>query len=178
MINPEDMNVEGMERDMNLASHKAYMESCKRATQKAIEKTRERSKLEAQLMYEAHCHDVEKIEITKAREKAIKEMILNRADFEDYMPPIVTMVNQFTDALVEYREGKIMAAINETVHVDKDELLKALEYDRGQFEAGYKSAMKKVTACIDDMYDRGELGHTQYMTILQKLSGKKEIDES
>ena len=174
MINPEDMNVEGMERDMDIASHKAYMERCHKETQEAIEKFgRKRTPLESKLQYEAHVHDVEQREIERARVKAEKEMVLNRADFQDYMPPIISMVNQFTDALVEYREGCIMAQINETVHVDKQELIKALEYDRGQFEAGYKSAMKYTNELIDDMYDRGELGTTQYLHIIRRLERKE-----
>lgn len=46
MINPEDMNVEGMERDMSIASHKAYMERCHRDSQEAIKKARERKQAE------------------------------------------------------------------------------------------------------------------------------------
>lgn len=41
------------------------------------------------------------------------------------------------------QEGEIFRAVqNIGVNVDKDELLKALQYDRGQYEKGYKDGIK------------------------------------
>lgn len=42
------------------------------------------------------------------------------------------------------QEGEIIRAVQEIgVNVDKDELLKALQYDRGQYEKGYKDGIKE-----------------------------------
>lgn len=41
-------------------------------------------------------------------------------------------------------EGTIMRAVqNVDVNVDKEELIRALQYDRGQYERGYQDAMDK-----------------------------------
>ena len=40
----------------------------------------------------------------------------------------------------EHNEMQIMAAVNQVVSVDKEELIKALNYDRHQYEKGYADA--------------------------------------
>ena len=52
---------------------------------------------------------------------------------DDFMNNIVTQVQ-------ENNEMKIMAAVNQVVSVDKEELIKALNYDRQQYEKGYADA--------------------------------------
>ena len=42
-------------------------------------------------------------------------------------------------------EGEVFKAVqNVGVHVDKDELLKALQYDRGQYKSGYEDGYAKA----------------------------------
>lgn len=49
-------------------------------------------------------------------------------------------------------EGEVFKAVqNVGVHVDKDELLKALQYDRGQYTKGYKEGYAKA---IDEFAER------------------------
>lgn len=66
-----------------------------------------------------------------------------------YESPIT--LNYVDDLAREVRKNgelAIMQAVNMYVDVDKDELLRALAYDRGQYEKGYKDgyeAAKKET---------------------------------
>lgn len=50
-------------------------------------------------------------------------------------------------------EGEVFRAVQRVgITVDKDELLKALEYDRGQYEKGYADAMATIVRCEDCKY--------------------------
>ena len=47
-------------------------------------------------------------------------------------------------------EGEIYKAVmNVGVNVDKDELIKALEYDRGQYQKGYYDRDSEIVRCKD-----------------------------
>ena len=56
-----------------------------------------------------------------------------------YENPINLIVNDINNRLVEERENKIMYEIQQQMHIDidKDELIRALQYDRHQYEQGY-----------------------------------------
>ena len=48
------------------------------------------------------------------------------------------------------RENQVYQAIqNIGVDVDKEELLKALSYDRNQYEKGYRAAKSEIVRCKD-----------------------------
>lgn len=56
-----------------------------------------------------------------------------------YISPIQSYVN---DIKFNY-DGEVLKAVQSVgINVDKIELLKALEYDRGQYEKGYKDGYK------------------------------------
>lgn len=84
-----------------------------------------------------------------------------------YESPIslVTGIENVINSVEEQRENAIYMAIKEriSIDVDKDELIKALNYDRGQYNAGYA-----------DGYRRGlEEGKvTAYLTLAEKLQEK------
>lgn len=68
-----------------------------------------------------------------------------------YEPPIEiisNMMNGLVSQIEEQRENQIVATIREQYHVecDREELIKALNYDRQQYEQGY-----------DEGYNRGML---------------------
>lgn len=56
-----------------------------------------------------------------------------------YKSPI-TVLESFMDDIMEQRDDKIVAIVQSKidVDVDKDELIRALQYDRNQYNAGYK----------------------------------------
>ena len=56
-----------------------------------------------------------------------------------YENPINLIVDDINNRLVEERENKMMYEIQQQMHIDidKDELIRALKYDRHQYEQGY-----------------------------------------
>lgn len=66
--------------------------------------------------------------------------------FEDcYKSPIDMIVSQMSSEFDRMAENQLMLKVNQAVdfNVDKAELLKALQYDRNQYETGYLAAKKK-----------------------------------
>lgn len=62
-----------------------------------------------------------------------------------YKSPIDVIVDEMQTQLVQDHENQILRAVQSVdVHVDKDELVKALQYDRDQFDRGYKDGIKAV----------------------------------
>ena len=63
--------------------------------------------------------------------------------------PIKMMQSEWETQL----EGEVLKATRKVgVVVDKDELLKALEYDRKQYEKGYGDAVKECLSVIREVY--------------------------
>ena len=52
-----------------------------------------------------------------------------------YESPIEVFIKKQRE---EYEDGILWSIYNQGVIIDKDELIKALQYDRGQYEIGYK----------------------------------------
>jgi hypothetical protein len=72
-----------------------------------------------------------------------------------YKSPIEIIVGQ---AISEFEDGVYKAVQDYGVNVDKEELIRALQYDRGQFEAGYKARDDKIVRCKDcKWYREGEI---------------------
>lgn len=62
-----------------------------------------------------------------------------------YKSPIEIFINDVNYSM----EQTVLAAVsNVGINVDKDELVKALEYDRQQYEEGYRNAMKQMPKWI------------------------------
>lgn len=76
----------------------------------------------------------------------------------DYEAPIKIIMQE----MQAQRENQIYQAIqNIGVDVDKEELLKALSYDRNQYEKGYRAAKDEIVHCKDCKYflDRQSKNH-------------------
>ena len=71
-----------------------------------------------------------------------------------YQSPI-SIYETAMKTIMEYRENAIVAKVQDAfdVQVDKEELILALQYDRNQYEAGYRDgkadAMAEVVRCKD-----------------------------
>lgn len=65
-----------------------------------------------------------------------------------YKSPIDLITEDFTNKIArevgEDFDNKLYLAIRHVVNVDKDELLKALAYDRDQYDKGYSDGYKGV----------------------------------
>lgn len=63
-----------------------------------------------------------------------------------YESPINAIVNDICSDIQQKEEKYIMECVhNVGINVDKKELLKALSYDRHQYEKGYKDGINKVS---------------------------------
>ena len=71
-------------------------------------------------------------------------------------------MNKITTQIQENNEMQIMAAVNQYVSVDKEELIKALQYDRQQYEKGYADAKAEYQRpqgeWIEENTETGALG--------------------
>lgn len=73
-----------------------------------------------------------------------------------YEPPIVMKIKSEMDARL------FRAVVEAGVTVDKEELLKALAYDRGQYEKGYEDGKRDAVLTIErDRYNEGYAKGTQ-----------------
>ena len=62
-------------------------------------------------------------------------------------------------------EGDVVKAVQSyNINVDRDELIKALAYDRDQYEAGCRDAMATIVRCKDCVY---------YKTVADIITGKQ-----
>ena len=59
-----------------------------------------------------------------------------------YESPINVIYRDIAEQVTQQNENSIMQAVNMYVQVDKAELVRALEYDRGQYEKGYADAKR------------------------------------
>lgn len=68
-------------------------------------------------------------------------------DLEGYQSPIEVIYDKLTADFNIQLENNVMTAVqNYGINVNRDELIKALDYDRKQYEAGFKDAMLKYKA--------------------------------
>lgn len=72
----------------------------------------------------------------------------------DYKP----LINVITSGLRTEVDNNIIKTIMDVaVDVDKDELIKALQYDRNQYEKGFSDATPKWIPCDEELPDEGQI---------------------
>ena len=69
---------------------------------------------------------------------------LSKDDLCGYESPITMAVRNHVDEVMEKRDNEIMARISQEMALDinKDELMKALQYDRDQYSKGYRDGYR------------------------------------
>lgn len=74
-----------------------------------------------------------------------------------YESPIDIVYKDIQMQVKEQADKQIYEAVQQCgISVDKEELIKALQYDRGQYEKGYADALsviENIKAEIDEQYD-------------------------
>lgn len=73
-----------------------------------------------------------------------------------YESPIIqTMMSDISEQIVKEQEDKFMYQLRQTIgyDIDKGELIKALQYDRDQYQKGYDDAMKNKKKLFDLVCD-------------------------
>lgn len=73
-----------------------------------------------------------------------------------YESPIHIIDNMIADCIYEMKKKQeddiYQAILKNYVTIDKDELIKALKYDRDQYNKGYADAMAAIVRCKDCEY--------------------------
>ena len=65
-----------------------------------------------------------------------------------YESPIEIIMTDIQHQIAEQQEEQIYkAVVSVGINVDKKELLRALQYDRGQYSRGYVDAMDSIVRC-------------------------------
>ena len=71
--------------------------------------------------------------------------------------PVTLYSQNIASEIVEKANEAIWQEVMKVcVDVDKEELVKALAYDRGQYEKGYNDAKAEIIRCKDCKYNDGE----------------------
>lgn len=79
--------------------------------------------------------------LNQAQPQIIKDPVLNY----NYEPPIQLFVREIATKIQEQQEDKVMEVVHSyNINVDKEELIKALQYDRNQYIKGYTDAVKQM----------------------------------
>ena len=78
-----------------------------------------------------------------------------------YKSPIELLVTEIQHQIVKQQDEEIYKAVlNYVPNVDKEELIRALQYDRDQYEKGYadgkRDAMAELVRCKDCKYWKEE----------------------
>lgn len=99
----------------------------------------------------------------------IKELDLWGAEFDQYMSPLALTIAHGID------EATMNAVVNVGVTVNKEELLKALQYDRNQFAAGFKAGKKSAQPKWISVEERLPEECTEVLVYFDGVIAKSEI---
>lgn len=85
---------------------------------------------------------------------------------DSWESPFSVEIKEISKTLNDELENQVIAVVCEAgIMVDKEELIKALNYDRNQYEKGYTDACKtrvEVIHCRDCTYHSGSYCHYKY----------------
>ena len=103
-------------------------------------------------------------------------------DKELYKSPIEKLYGELQTQIEQEEENMVMKAIrNVGINVDKEELIKALQYDRNQYTKGYKDGKKdvldKISAEIENHCGLTKENHCKYCPYCNSLMGVRELLE-
>lgn len=90
-----------------------------------------------------------------------------------YESPIDRVVSDIVTEMEQEREQFIMRCVHkEGINVDRDELIKALNYDRNQYQKGYSDGknyvLDRVRAEIIELRSRQNVGVLECLDIIDK----------
>jgi len=99
-----------------------------------------------------------------------------------YESPIEKIYGELQTQMVQEEEKMVMKAIKEVgVNVDKEELIKALQYDRNQYAEGYEDGkndvLEKIRAEIENHCGLVKENHCRFCSYCSSVMGVREILE-
>ena len=87
-----------------------------------------------------------------------------------YESPIEKIYSDIQSQIIKQDEEHMMYAVNQAIsnNVDKEELIKALQYDREQYKKGYKDGKKETLKNIKEEIEKIQLQGVNTGVIMQK----------
>ena len=83
-----------------------------------------------------------------------------------YESPITIKVSEIIDEIVGAQDEKILRAVQRVVpEINEEELIKALRFDRGQYERGYEDARRELVSCEECRYWSQKAGSTSRLHV-------------
>ena len=96
----------------------------------------------------------------------------------DYKSPIEITIGQFRWEQEKRIEGEVFSAIQEVgINVYREELVKALQYDRDQYYKGYKDGVKAKADTVKAFAERLKEARVNVSIPLLGLHTKSEIED-
>jgi hypothetical protein len=88
------------------------------------------------------------------------EVSASFTDFDRWESPIKRIESELMTKIERDAENNLICSVNQSIgyEVDKDELIKALNYDRDQYNKGYKNASRR--------YNKDLMKATTYIELL------------
>ena len=74
-----------------------------------------------------------------------------------YESPVKISFDEAISKASQELDNQIIATIHQYVSVDKNELIRALQYDRGQYEKGYEDGKRDTEIALQTLISAGEL---------------------
>ena len=92
-----------------------------------------------------------------------------------YESPIEKIYGELQTQMIQEDENMVMKAIREVgITVDKEELIKALQYDRKQYTKGYEDGknevLDKIRAEVEQITDTMGVSYNQYVSKIDVLN--------
>lgn len=113
------------------------------------------------------------------------EKVFNKdtlVNMDMYQSPITKLIGEITSEIIRNEENKLIAVVNQQVgyRIDREELIKALQYDRDQYRKGFNDAKRQILDKIYEMFEGVQCmdctGYDVYCIIKDEISGEEEIE--
>jgi hypothetical protein len=96
-----------------------------------------------------------------------------------YKSPIDMLIADIQHQIAEQQDEEIYkAVVSVGINVDKDELLRALQYDRGQYKKGYADAKAELVRCCDcqNCTAYQQFADSEVILFCEKWKGHPKVD--
>lgn len=95
-----------------------------------------------------------------------------------YISPLELTIRRISEELIEKQEGQVLQAIYEQgITVNKEELIKALAYDRHQYEQGFRDGQKSMKEALKKAIKENcenACPYNDFEDLIDNLTGEEE----
>lgn len=89
-----------------------------------------------------------------------------------YKSPIDMMMSKTVHEIQTQQEEHILRAVlNAGINVDKEELIKALQYDRGQYDKGYADGVREFAERLERVISISAAQKPYFDNLVEEMAG-------